>query len=128
METRRNPSLGAASSRRAATQVHQVVHAETFGNLPQPGSVGGEEAAQQPAGGQPPHPRLPVLDVAPQPLEDPGQFSGDHGFVLSELSPGVLHQVQVIAQRESCDRPFARRIQPRAILDRTALVFTGSTS
>ncbi len=63
METSRNPSLGASSSRRAATQIRQVVHAETFGNLPQPGSAGGEEAAQQPAGGQLPHPRLPGLDV-----------------------------------------------------------------
>src|SRR5271157_1859491 len=96
-----NPAFGAASSRRAAAQVRQVVHAQTLGNFPQPGSAGGEETAQQPARGQLPQPRLPVLGVAAQPLEDPGQLTGDRGFARAEQPPGILHQEQVIAQRES---------------------------
>jgi len=90
--------LGEGSSRRAAAQVRQVVHAQTFGDLPQPGSAGGEEAAQQPASGQLLQSRLPVLGGAPEPLEDPGELSGDHGFARAEQPPGVLHQEQVIAQ------------------------------
>ena len=35
-----------------------------------------------------------------QPLEDPGQLSGDHGFALAEQAPGVRRQEQVIAQRD----------------------------
>ena len=61
----------------------------TSRNRPQPGSAGGEETAQQPACGQLPQPRLPVLGVAAQPLEDPGQLTGDHGFALAEQPPGV---------------------------------------
>jgi len=92
MKTSLVPSLRAASPRRAAAQVRQVVHAQTLGDFPQPGSAGGEETAQQPARGQLPQPRLPVLGVAPQPLEDPGQLTGDHGFALAEQPPGVLQQ------------------------------------
>src|SRR5208283_5929958 len=92
-----NPACGAASSRRAAAQVRQVVHAQTPGDFPQPGSAGGEETAQQPARGQLLQPTLPVFGVAPQPLEDPRQLTGDHGFALAEQPPGVLHQEQVIA-------------------------------
>src|SRR5271157_1663414 len=102
-----NPAFGAASSRRAATQVRQVVHARTLGDFPQSGSAGSEETAQQPACGQLPQPRLPVLGITPQTLEDPGQLTGDHGFALAEQPPGVLHQKQVIAQRESFEHPFA---------------------
>ncbi len=98
METSLESSLRAASSRRAAAQVRQVVHAQTLGDFPQPGTAGGEETAQQPACGQLPQPRLPVLGVTPQPLEHPGQLTGDHGFALAEQPPGVLHQEQVIAQ------------------------------
>src|SRR5208337_4867578 len=72
-----NPALGAASSRRAAAQVRQVVHAQTLGDFPQPGTAGSKETAQQPACGQLLQPRLPVLGVGPQPLEDPGQLTGD---------------------------------------------------
>jgi hypothetical protein len=72
-----------------------------------PGTAGGEETAQQPACGQLPQPRLPVLGVTFQPLEDPGQLTGDHGFALAEQPPGVLHQQHVIAQRESFEHPFA---------------------
>ncbi len=60
-----------------------------------------------------------TFGIAPQPLEDPGQLTGDRGFAFAEHPPGVLHQEQVIAQRESFDHPFACRIQPPAILDRT---------
>ena len=38
-------SCGAASSHRAAAQVRQVVHAQTLGDFPQPGTAGGEETA-----------------------------------------------------------------------------------
>jgi len=69
-----------------------MVHAQTLGDFPQPGSAGGEETAQQPACRQLLQPRLPVLGVAPQPLEDPGQLTGDHGFALAEQPPGVLQQ------------------------------------
>src|SRR5271157_1436051 len=100
-----NPACGAASSRRAAAQVRQVVDAQTLGDFPQPGSAGGEESAQQPARGQLLQPTLPVLGVAPQPLEDPGQLTGDRGFAFAEHPPGVLHQKQVIAQRESFEHP-----------------------
>src|SRR5208337_565493 len=86
------PAFGAASSRRAAAQVRQVVHAQPLGDFPQPGSAGGEETAQQPACGQLLQPRLPVLGVTSQPLEDPGQLTGDHGFALAEQPPGVLQQ------------------------------------
>ncbi len=48
-----------------------MVHARPLGDFPQPGTAGGEETARQPAGGQLPQPRLSVLGVAPQPLEDP---------------------------------------------------------
>src|SRR5208337_1961412 len=113
-----NPAFGAASSRRAAAQVRQVVHAQTLGDFPQPGPAGGEEAGQQPARGQLLQPRLPVFGVAPQPLENPGQLAGDHGFALAEQPPGVFHQEQVIAERESFEHPFACRIQPPSILDR----------
>src|SRR5208282_460707 len=74
-------------------------------SVSQPGSAGGKETAQQPARGQLLQPRLPVLGVAAQPLEDPGQLTGDHGFALAEQPPGVLHQEQVIAQRESFEHP-----------------------
>jgi hypothetical protein len=80
-----------------------VVHAQALGDFPQPGTAGGEETTQQPARGQLLQSRLPVLGVAPQPLEDPGQLTGDHGFALAEQLPGVLHQEQVIVQRESFD-------------------------
>ena len=99
--------MGAASSRREAAQVRQMVHAQTLGDFPQPGSAGGEETAQQPACGQLPQPRLLLLGVAAQPLEDPGHLTGDHGFALAEQPPGVFHQKHVIAQRESFEHPFA---------------------
>src|SRR5271157_2659862 len=105
-----NPACGAASSRRAAAQVHQVVHAQTLGDCPQPGSAGGEETAQQPARGQLLQPTLPVLGVTPQPLEDASQLTADHGFVRAEQPPGVLHQEQVIAQQESFDHPCKHRL------------------
>ncbi len=38
-----NPAFGAGSSRRAAAQVRQMVHAQTLGDFPQPGTAGGEE-------------------------------------------------------------------------------------
>src|SRR5208337_2771743 len=107
-----NPTFGAASSRRAAAQVRQVVHAQTLGDFPQPGSAGGEETARQPARGQLLQPRLPVLGVASQPLEAPGQLTGDHGFALAEQPPGVLRQEQVIAQRESFDDPTSLGPRP----------------
>ncbi len=153
--------------------------AQTPGDFPQPGSAGGEETAQQTARGQLHKPRLPVLGVAAQPLEDHGQLTTDHSFALAEqptrvtrvsrgtsncltykrlrrITPsgqtvklcstadgsndvtiarqrvcrvlyarpfaklgGVIHQNQVIAQRESFEHPFAYRIQPPSILDRT---------
>src|SRR5271157_2244741 len=107
-----NPACGAASSRRAAAQVRQVVDAQTLGDFPQPGSAGGEESAQQPARGQLLQPTLPVLGVAPQPLEDPGQLTGDRGFAFAEHPPGVLHQKQVIAQRESFEHPTSPGPRP----------------
>jgi hypothetical protein len=42
---------GLVSTRRAAAQVRQVVHAQSFGDFPQPGSASGEEKAEQPARG-----------------------------------------------------------------------------
>src|SRR5208283_4242156 len=113
-------AFGAASSRRAAAQVRQVVHAQTLGDFPQPGSAGGKETAQQPARGQLLQPRLPVLGVSPQPLEDTGQLTGDHGFALAEQPPGVLHQEQVIVQRESFDVSTGRQ-QRLLIEDRHTL-------
>ena len=102
---------------RAAAQVRQVVHVQTFGDFPQPGSASGEETAEQPARGQLVQPRLPVLGVAAQPLEDAGQFTEDHSLALAKQPTGVLHQEQVIAQRESFHHSFACRIQPPSILE-----------
>ncbi len=97
--------LGAGSSRRAAAQVGQAVHAQTIGDFPQPGSAGGEEAAQQPPRGQLLQSRLPVLGVAPEPLEDPVQLSGDQGFARAEQPPGVLHQEQVMPSEKPSVMP-----------------------
>src|SRR5208337_4471571 len=108
------------SSRRAAAQVRQEVHAQTLGDFPHPGSAGGEETAQQPACGLLLQPRLPVLGVAAQPLEDPGQLTGDHGFALAEQPPGVLHREQAIVQRESSDVSTGRQ-QRLLIEDRHTL-------
>jgi hypothetical protein len=60
-----NPVFGSASSRRAAAQVRQVVHTQTLGDFPQPGTAGGEETAQQPACGQLPQPRLASRSKTP---------------------------------------------------------------
>jgi hypothetical protein len=62
------------------------VQAQTLGAFPQPGSAGGEESARQPARGQLPQPRLPVLGVAAHPLKDHGQATGDRGYALAEQS------------------------------------------
>ncbi len=60
--------------------------------LPATGHGWRRRTAQQPARGQLLQPRLPVLGVAPEPLEDAGQLTGDHGFAFAEQPPGVLHQ------------------------------------
>ncbi len=90
-----------------------------LGDFSQPGSAGGEEAAQQPACGQLLQPRLPVLRATPQPFENPCQLAGDHGFACAEQPPGVLNQEQVAAQRESLEHTFMCGIKPPSILDRT---------
>jgi hypothetical protein len=64
-----------------------VVHAQTPGDFPQSGSAGGEETAQQPAGGQLPQPRLRVLGVAAQPLEDLGQFTEITALLSRNILP-----------------------------------------
>ena len=58
-------------ARCATAQVRQVVHAQTLGDFPQPGSAGGKETAQQPARGRLLQLCLPVLGVAAQPLKIP---------------------------------------------------------
>ena len=72
---------------RASGQVGEVPHAKPFSDLSETLSAGREEAAEQPASGQLLQPGLPVLRVAPQPIEDLGQLTRDHSFPVVEDRP-----------------------------------------
>src|SRR5271157_5275468 len=108
-----------ASACRAPGQIGQALHAQALGHFPQPGSRGREEPPQQPPAGQLPQPRLPVLRAAAQTLEDHAQLRRDQRLSFAKEPTGVVHQEQVVAQRESLEHPFTRRIEPPSILDRT---------
>jgi hypothetical protein len=61
-----------------------VPNTEAFANLPQLGSGGRKETAQQSIPAEPLHPLMPALGVAIQPLEDPGQLGRDRGLSLAK--------------------------------------------
>ena len=60
------------SSKWTTRKVDQVPNTEAFANLPQLGSGGRKETAQQSIPAEPLHPLMPALGVAIQPLKDPG--------------------------------------------------------
>ena len=57
--------------------------------------------------------------AAADPLQDLGHFTRDRRLPLAEQPAGVVHQQQVVAQREPLEHPLTRRIQPPPVLDRT---------
>ena len=95
---------------RAAAQVGQVVHAALLRHRTQPLPRDREEPAQQPAAAplELLQPRLPAIRTAADPLQDLGHLVRDRRFPLAKQPPGVVHQQQVIAQREALDHPLAR--------------------
>ena len=74
------PRITFVSSKWTTRKVDQVPNTEAFANLPQLGSGGRKETAQQSIPAEPLHPLMPGLGVAIQPLEDPGQLGRDRGL------------------------------------------------
>ena len=81
-------------------------HAQAFGDLPQLGTSGREETAQQSAVTELLHPALPALSTTSQPLEDPGQLRRDRILALAKESPGVVDELDVAPQRETLHHAF----------------------
>ena len=84
-----NPRFMIVSSDRTTRKVDQVPNTEAFANLPQLGSGGRKETAQQSIPAEPLHPLMPALGVAIQPLEDPGQLARDRGLSLAKEPTGT---------------------------------------
>ena len=78
------PRITFVSSKWTTRKVDQVPNTEAFANLPQLGSGGRKETAQQSIPAEPLHPLMPALGVAIQPLEDPGQLGRDRGLSLGK--------------------------------------------
>ena len=78
------PRITFVSSNRTTRKVDQVPNTEAFANLPQFGSGGRKETAQQSIPAEPLHPLMPGLGVAIQTLEDPGQLGRDRGLSLAK--------------------------------------------
>ena len=83
------PRITFVSSKWTTRKVDQVPNTEAFANLPQLGSGGRKETAQQSIPAEPLHPLMPALGVAIQPLEDPGQLGRDRGLSLAKEPTGI---------------------------------------
>ena len=86
------------SSKWTTRKVDQVPNTEAFANLPQLGSGGRKETAQQSIPAEPLHPLVPAPGVAIQPLEDPGQLGRDRGLSLANEPTGLVDQLGIASQ------------------------------
>jgi hypothetical protein len=68
------PRITFVSSKWTTRKVDQAPNSEAVANLPQLGSGGRKDTAQQSIPAEPLHPLLPALGGAIQPPEDPGQL------------------------------------------------------
>jgi hypothetical protein len=99
------PRITFVSSKWTTRKVDQVPNTEAFANLPQLDSGGRKVTAQQSIPAEPLHPLMPALDVAIQPLEDPGQLGRDRGLSLAKEPTGIVDQLHPL--------PKNRRQPPR---------------
>jgi hypothetical protein len=113
------PRITFVSSKGTTRKVDQVPNTEAFANLPQLGSGGRKETAQQSIPAEPLHPLMPALGVAIQPLEDPGQLGRDRGLSLAKEPTGIVDQLGIASQWKALNHAFTGRIQPAAVFDRT---------
>jgi hypothetical protein len=77
------------SSKWTTRKVGQVPNTEAFANLPQLGSGGRNETAQQSIPAEPLHPLMPAQSAAIHPLESPGQLGPDRGLSLANEPTGT---------------------------------------
>ena len=103
------PRITFVSSKWTTRKVDQVPNTEAFANLPQLGSGGRKETAQQSIPAEPLHPLMPALGVAIQPLEGPGQLGRDRGLSLAKEPTGIVVQLHPLPKNRR--QPQQRRSQ-----------------
>jgi hypothetical protein len=97
-----------ASSRRASSEIRQVMDTQTPRDVAQSLPIHREESAQQSAVAQFLDPTPPAFGVASQPFQDSGHFGRDHGFAIAEQPAREVDQKHVTPYREPFDHPFTR--------------------
>jgi hypothetical protein len=107
-----------ASGCRASGQVGHAPQAQLLGAFFESLPAAREKTAQETTVAQLLQPRLPVIRAAAQTVENLGHFARERRLPLAKKPPGIIHQEQVVAQRESGYHPFTRRTELAPILDR----------
>jgi hypothetical protein len=81
-----------ASSRRASSEIRQVMDTQTPRDVSQSLPVHREESAQQSAVAQFLDPTPPAFGVASQTFQDSGHFGRDRGLAITEQPAGEVDQ------------------------------------
>jgi hypothetical protein len=95
------------SSKWTTRKVDQVPNTEAFANLPQLGSGGHKETAQQSIRAEALHPLMPALGDAIQPFEDPDQLGRERKDMhfVGRIRTEKYEIISLVASHASLKRP-----------------------
>ena len=100
-------------ARQAAVQVWHPTHFQPIGHLLQPCPARGEEVAEQAAGRQLPHSRLPGFRGRPQPIENRRHFLRHRCLAGAEQTTREVENLEIMAECQALEQSRARCARAR---------------